>query len=69
MLSSALRVMLHCRFISMFISQIIRRDSRKISRIPLDLANSTSANSIREEKERVKASLHHLRAIKFAQMW
>jgi hypothetical protein len=40
-------------------------DSRKFSRIPMDLANSTSANSIIEEKERVKANLHHLRAIKF----
>jgi hypothetical protein len=63
MLSNALQVLLHClKFISMFISLIIRRDSR----IPLDLANSTSANSIREEKQRVKANLHHLRAIKFA---
>jgi hypothetical protein len=50
----------------MFISLIIRRDSRKISRIPLDLANSISANSIREENETVKASLQHLWAIKFA---
>jgi hypothetical protein len=38
---------------------------KKKSRIPLDLANSISTNSIRKEKERTKASLHHLRAIKF----
>ena len=50
----------------MFIRLIIIRDSRKISIIPLDLANSTNANSIKEEKERVKVSLRHLRAIKFA---
>jgi hypothetical protein len=47
----------------MFISPIIRRNSREITRIQLDLANSTNANSIREERERVKAKLHHLRAI------
>ncbi|PWZ05673.1 hypothetical protein Zm00014a_038525 [Zea mays] len=45
----------------MSISLIIKRDSRKISRIPLDLANS-----IRKGKGRAKESLHHLRAIKFA---
>jgi hypothetical protein len=67
MLNSALHGLLHClRCISMFISLIIKRDSRKISRIPLDLANSISANSIRKKKERAKASLHHLKAIKFA---
>jgi hypothetical protein len=32
----------------------------------MDLANSISANSIRKGKERAKASLHHLTAIKFA---
>jgi hypothetical protein len=67
MLSSALQGLLHClRCISMFINLRVKRDSRKISRIPLDLANSISANSIRKEKERAKASLYHLREIKFA---
>jgi hypothetical protein len=67
MLSSALQDLTHClRCISISIRLRIRRDSRKILRIPLDLANSISANSTRKGKKRAKASLYHLRAIKFA---
>jgi hypothetical protein len=62
MLNSALCVLLHClKSTSIFISLIIRRDLRKFSIIPMDLANF-----IREKKEKVKASLHHLRVTKFA---
>jgi hypothetical protein len=43
-----------------------KRFKKKKSKIPLELANSTSVNYIREKKERVKARPHHLRAIKFA---
>jgi hypothetical protein len=67
MLSSALSGLPHClRYISVCIGLGIRKDSRKILRILLDLANSIRTNSIRKGKEKAKASLHHLRAIKLA---
>jgi hypothetical protein len=64
MLSSALLGLPLClRYISMCIRLRIRKDSRKTSRILLDLANSIRTNSTRKVKEKEKASLHHLRAI------
>jgi hypothetical protein len=71
MLSSALLGLPHClRYILMCIRLRIRKDSRKILRILLDLANSIRTNSTRKgkekEKEKEKASLYHLRAIELA---
>jgi hypothetical protein len=67
MLSSALLGLPLClRYISMCIKLRIRKDSRKISRILLDLANSIRTNSTRKVKVKEKASLYHLRAMELA---